>query len=119
MQSKPTIRLVAALLLAVPALPTSATSQQPGGYTAIDLGTLGGIFSVAVAVNEQGQVVGTSQTAARESHAFLWENGVMTDLGTLGGGTDSFAQAINNSGQVAGSARDSFPRQAARCPLGD
>src|SRR5207244_10248449 len=35
-------------------------------------------------------------------HAFLWQNGVMTDLGTLPGSTSSTATAINNSGQVVG-----------------
>lgn len=35
-------------------------------------------------------------------HAFLFENGVMTDLGTLPGGLDSSALGINNRGQVVG-----------------
>jgi len=38
------------------------------------------------------------------SHAFLWQNGVMTDLGTLD--FSSAASAINDSGQVVGSSRD-------------
>jgi probable HAF family extracellular repeat protein len=34
-------------------------------------------------------------------HAFLWSNGTITDLGTLGG-AQSIAYAINNVGQVVG-----------------
>ena len=47
--------------------------------------------SSAVAINERGQVVGSAdhdddrQTAHPISHAFLWQNGKMRDLGTLGG----------------------------------
>jgi probable HAF family extracellular repeat protein len=54
----------------------------------IDLGTLGGNFSVATAINTQGEVVGGSYTVDGPMHAFLWQSGTgMVDLGTLVGDT--------------------------------
>ncbi|MCH8912584.1 MAG: HAF repeat-containing protein, partial [Planctomycetes bacterium] len=35
-------------------------------------------------------------------HAFLWEDGELTDLGTLGGGFSSYGHGINNQSQVVG-----------------
>jgi len=55
----------------------------------------------AKGINDFTQVVG-----AANGHAFLWENGMMTDLGTLPGGGSSSAADINNLGQVVGSADD-------------
>src|SRR6266566_2968106 len=70
------------------------------GNEIVDLGTLGeGLNSVALQVNNGGQVVGISTInivpdpfgfAGGSIHPFLWQNGVMQDLGTLGG-PDAFA----------------------------
>ena len=46
--------------------------------------------------NPRGQVVGTSSTTQGLGHAFLWDKGVMTDLGP------GEATAINPAGQVVG-----------------
>src|SRR5207245_9209115 len=61
----------------------AADSESPPPPPPRNLGTLpGGRVSFAIAINDAGQVVGTSEGG---SGAFLWQNGIMTDLGTLGG----------------------------------
>jgi probable HAF family extracellular repeat protein len=44
---------------------------------------LGGSYSVAFCVNEKGEVVGVSETAAGYSHGFLYKDGGMKDLGVI------------------------------------
>ena len=54
-------------------------------YTVTALPTLGGTFAEVVALNNQGQVVGSVNLPNGEVRAALWENGTVTQLGTLGG----------------------------------
>lgn len=50
-------------------------------------------------INDAGQIVGESTTASGDIHAFLWQNGKMTDLYPAASGR---AYAINNKGQAVG-----------------
>jgi probable HAF family extracellular repeat protein len=47
------------------------------------LGTLGGSYAIAFAINERGDIVGESETASGAVHVFVWRDGVMIDLGAL------------------------------------
>ena len=68
-----------------------------------DLGTLGGGIAFPEDITDQGALLGTSTLAGEQhSHAFLWQNGVMTDLGVLKGDTDSSALGMDSFGQVVG-----------------
>lgn len=66
------------------------------------LGSLGGDWTVVSGMNNRGQVVGTSMTAAGEAHAFVWDDGVMSDLGALADAAASSAVAISNNGAITG-----------------
>ena len=70
--------------------------------TVTELGTLGGNESFAYDINNLGQVVGTSQAGSRVG-AFIWENGVMTEIIGVGPSIHgSLAYGINDHGQVVG-----------------
>lgn len=79
-------------------------SQQAGKL--VDLGTLpGGLDSTAEGINDKGQIVGNSFGPGSSGyHAFLYQNGSMTDLTSLlptnSGITLTDAFRINNAGQI-------------------
>ena len=77
-----------------------ATQFAGPGVTYLD--TLGGQTSFAYAINIKGEIVGETATKRdNNTHAFLYKNGAMRDLGVLGGFT-SKAVSINDSGDVVG-----------------
>ena len=101
------------LAAAITALCTAGPAQAVN-LTLVDLGFLpgGGLSSFATGINDAGQVVGSSD-ATGGNRAFIWQNGVMTSLGVLGGtpfgvAGDSRATGINASGQVVGSSSNVF-----------
>ncbi len=84
----------------------------PASGSIMNLGTLGGDYSIAHALNDSTQTVGASEIndTCCERHAFLWlpepalgmPSG-LNDLGTLGGDR-SLAYGINDAGYVVGEA---------------
>jgi probable HAF family extracellular repeat protein len=78
-----------------------------------DIGTLGGAYAQAFAINDASFVTGTSQIVGGSltgtTHAFIYQplslaarpGNQMMDLGTLGG-DDSYGMAINANNHIAG-----------------
>jgi probable HAF family extracellular repeat protein len=118
-----------AVTAALPATAAAATSAAAATttYTITDLGSLGGGGTRGMAINASGQVTGDSVSSqlvqvpcpprqyggqkkcfTHPDDAFVWSNGTMTDLGTLGG---NFSQgvAINGSGEVVGGSAPKSP----------
>jgi probable HAF family extracellular repeat protein len=101
----------------------------------LDIGIpgLGGPNSAAFGVNGFAQAVGQAETSdtngedfcgfnsygfasASACLPFLWQDGVMTKLATLGG-ENGFANMINNRGEVAGLAETAVKDPASGCPV--
>ena len=116
--------ILAALLSVAASAPNGGTHPAPGTsqrfhaprYKIVALGTLlqndppqgsnpaayvG--TSEAYSINDRGQVVGASTARSAGQHAFLWQDGKITDIGLSHPNQGSVARAINDRGQVAGS----------------
>ncbi len=52
-----------------------------------------------ISINDNGQIVGNT-----DDYAFFWEDGVLTSIGGIAGGTTSLASDLNNSGVMVGTA---------------
>jgi probable HAF family extracellular repeat protein len=72
-----------------------------------DLGVVSGdVASVSISINDAGSIVGASLDAEFNPRAFLWEDGVMTDLNTLIAGDSPLylltGCSINSRGEITG-----------------
>ncbi len=98
---------------ALPDVNTPRSAAQLPHYTVTDLGTLGGPFSIAYDLTNAGRVVGTAAVQEGHHHPVYWENGVIHDVGTLGG-LDAEAGGRSAGGQLA-----ILSETASRDPLGE
>jgi len=77
-----------------------------GRYVGVDLGDNSALYVEANAINNLGQIAGGMWDGASD-RAFLWTFGRLKDLGTLPGGSGSWAWAgLNIWGQVLGQSDD-------------
>jgi probable HAF family extracellular repeat protein len=125
MKSRKLMCITAMTLFTLLAIPAQLVGQDPQDhkkhhhYKLIDVGMFGGpninINPGTVVLNKQGAVVGSADTTTPDpyapncfngdcfvSHAFQWQNGILSDLGALPGGYSSLALAINSRGQIVG-----------------
>src|SRR5215471_13446227 len=114
--------LTSVVLLAVLVLPVQLPAQHTG-YKLIDIGTLGGPASYLTdpgvgpqtdVLNNRGMLAGKAELATPDpnngncppacfvTHVFRWDKGVVSDLGTLPGGTNSDIGGINARGWITG-----------------
>jgi probable HAF family extracellular repeat protein len=93
-----------------PAIATADTAffRDSSGTAKLLPSLPGWMYSKALDINDQGQVVGSSgdyqllphSITYRPQQAVLWQNGVATGLGVPAGYLRDEARAINNAGQV-------------------
>ena len=90
-------------------LAAQESNQKQIRYSVINLGTLGGTVGAAYGITNKGWVTGDANLPGdKNEHRFLWRNGVMTDLRTLGGLNSSAAFPVKDvRGLILGTAQTS------------
>jgi probable HAF family extracellular repeat protein len=80
-----------------------------GAWQIQNLGSLGGSFGRAYAINNRSQIVGESQVAGGIFHAFLWQCNAIVDLNSRilpgSGWVLAAATGINDLGEIVGYGR--------------
>jgi probable HAF family extracellular repeat protein len=114
------MRLMLFVLLAIP---VGLAQNHHHHYQLIDIGTFGGPSSYIIVdskvLTKRGTLVGWADSSTPESqqycfspgdgfasHAFQWQDGMVTDLGTLPGGSSSQALWITSNGLIAGNSEN-------------
>ena len=93
--------------------PRAAKATQQ--YQVSNLPDFGGTSSGGNSINDQSWAAGYSRLPDRNRHATLWRNGVLSDLGTLGGPNSSVTWNVKNTaGIIVGISQTVTPE-----PLGE
>jgi probable HAF family extracellular repeat protein len=80
-------------------------------YQVSDLPGLGGTSNGGNSINDQTWVSGYARRLDRDRHAALWRNGVLSDLGTLGGPNSSVTWNVKNTaGIIVGISQTADPQ---------
>jgi len=95
--------------------PTQAQEQIPAKhrvqYQVSDLPGLGGTSNGGNSINDQTWVAGYARLPNRDRHAALWRNGVLSNLGTLGGPNSSVTWNVKNTaGIIVGISQTADPQ---------
>lgn len=124
MKSQKLSSLIALAAFTVVLIPANLAAQgqqeqkaaKPHRYTVTALSTLGGTGSGGNGISNKGWVAGGANlTGDTIQHAALWRNGVITDLGTLGGPNSNITSPVKDDrGLIVGIAETSTPD-----PLGE
>jgi probable HAF family extracellular repeat protein len=108
-----TLKSIAAMImftsLAIP-IRAQEPKEKQTHYSATNLGTLGGVLgSSAHSINSEGWIAGVANLLGDTvEHAALWRDGVVTDLGTLGGDNSNVDFPVkNDAGLIVGFAQTS------------
>jgi probable HAF family extracellular repeat protein len=80
-----------------------------------DLGSLGGGNTNTGSsnhrnINDNGQIIGSSKTDTGEEHGFIYQYGMMQDMGNLGGSDWFDGRGINQSGEGFGNSQTVYNR---------
>jgi probable HAF family extracellular repeat protein len=103
---KETILALLFVILIATGFATFAICEE--SFSIRDLGTLAGLPTFALAINEEGMVVGVAGSSVETYHTVIWKDGEMIDIGSLGG-AQTLPWAMNGRGQIVGQSDTSTP----------
>jgi len=115
LKTKRTGQILVAILIAVCCRAALAQAQAPAKpktqYHVSTLPSLGGTSSGGNSINDQSWAAGYSRLPDRNRHATLWRNGVLSNLGTLGGPNSSVTWNVKNTaGIIVGISQTADPQ---------